>query len=98
VVERNEVRMLGKAIYHCQDDTFAMNTRETFNEIHRDIRPDLLWNLQWLQQSCRVECLCLVTLADDTGAHKVLHQTTVMVDDEVLSQPLQCLLNALMPC
>ena len=50
-----------------------------------------------MQQSGGVEGLSFVALAHSTGTHKVLHQPTIMVDEEVLTEALQGLLYAFVP-
>jgi hypothetical protein len=46
-----------------------------------------------LEKTCRVERLRLVSLASNARTHKLLHQTTVVIHNEVLAKSLQGLLN-----
>jgi hypothetical protein len=41
MTKHDEVGVLGELINHGQDDAFAVNARKTFDEIKRDVRPDL---------------------------------------------------------
>jgi hypothetical protein len=50
-----------------------MDAREAFDEIKRDVRPDLGWHVEGLEQTCRVEGLYLVTLKSEVGAHELAH-------------------------
>jgi hypothetical protein len=73
VAERNKMRVLGEAVDHGEDDGLAAHLQKALDEIHRDVRPHLGWNLQRLQQSRRPECLRLVALTGYARAYPVLH-------------------------
>jgi len=49
VAECNEVRIFGEAIDHREDDRFATDLWQAFNEVHRNICPHLGQNSEGLQ-------------------------------------------------
>lgn len=94
VAQGNEVSMLGESIHHYQDDTLAIDMQQALNEVHGDVRLDLRWDLEGLEKASRVQHLCLVALARRTRVHDLTNEATVMVEDKVMAEVLQCLLNA----
>ena len=83
VAEGDEVRVLGEAVHHGEDDRLPMYHGEPLDEVHGDVRPHLGRNHQRLQQTCRLQGLRLVALACTAGAHPVLEQGTIAGDVEV---------------
>lgn len=63
MTQRDEMRMFGEAIHHGQDNALAMDAQQSFNEIYCNVRPNLGWNWERLEQARRVEGVHLVALA-----------------------------------
>lgn len=51
--EGNEVGCLGKSVDHGQDILMTPGGREASEEVHCDVRPMALRDLQGLEESCR---------------------------------------------
>jgi len=83
-----------EAVDDGEDDAFTMHLGETFHEVHRYVGPNLCRNVQWLKKDCGVQRLRFVALARGTSSDVVADEGTVTVDDEVRTQPVQCLLDA----
>jgi hypothetical protein len=49
MTERDEMSVLGETVHNRQNNALAMHTGKTFDEIHRDVRPYLGGNFQWLE-------------------------------------------------
>ena len=49
MTEDDEVRVLGEAINHREDDGLAANLRQPLDEVHGDVRPHLGGHVQRLQ-------------------------------------------------
>ena len=47
--EGDEVRILGESIDHCENDGFTADLGQALDKIHRDVRPNLGWNVEGLQ-------------------------------------------------
>ena len=73
VAQRDEMSMLGEPINHDQYDALAMDAREAFDEIKRDVRPDLGRHIEGLEQTYGLEGLCLGALTSEVGAHELTH-------------------------
>ena len=54
MTERSEVRVLGEAVNHGENDTLPMHARKFLNEIHGDVGPDLGGHLKRLKKTCRM--------------------------------------------
>jgi hypothetical protein len=96
VAQCEEVRLLGESIGHRQDHTLAIDAWEAFDDVESNVQPNLGWNIQGLQEAGGMKVLCLVTLTSDARAHKLAHQPTVVVDEEVMAEALQGLLHPFM--
>ena len=48
VSKGNEMGKLRESVYHCENDTFAIDFQKAFDEVKRDIGPNLVRNFQWL--------------------------------------------------
>jgi hypothetical protein len=51
--ERNEMGVLGESVDDGEDDRLAAHLGQPFDEVHRDVRPDLGRHLEGLQQPRR---------------------------------------------
>ena len=51
VTKCDDMGKFREPIHHCQDHTFTMYTRESLDEVHRYVRPYLMWHIQGLQQA-----------------------------------------------
>jgi hypothetical protein len=96
VTECDEVGVLGEPVDHAQDDTLAMNTRETLDEVECDVRANLRWHLEGLERTGQMEGLCLVALACQAGAHKLSDKPPIMLNDEILAEALKSFLHTFM--
>lgn len=83
VAKRNEVRVFGEAVDHSEDDKLAADFPEALDEVHRNIRPHLSWNVEGLQQASGLQRLRLVALACAARAHPILDKGAVTRDVEV---------------
>ena len=53
VAEGDDVRVLGEAVHHGEDDRLPMYLGELLDEVHGDVRPHLGRHLKRLQQTRR---------------------------------------------
>jgi hypothetical protein len=51
VAEVDKMCILGEVIHHGEDDRLAIDIGESFDEVHRDIRPNRGGNRQWLKEA-----------------------------------------------
>ena len=95
VAERDEVRVLGEAVNHREDDGLAAHFGEALDEVHGDVRPHLRRHLERLQHPSRTEGLRLVALARLARAHPIPDQCTIAGDVEVGAEAMEGLLDPL---
>ena len=67
VAERDEVGVLGEAIDDGKDNRLAADPRKALDEIHSDVGPHRVWNVERLEEPRRVQVLCLVALANSAA-------------------------------
>jgi hypothetical protein len=95
VAEGDEMTVLGEAIHHREDDELVVHSGKALDEVHGDVRPDLGWHLQWLQQAGWLQRLRLVALACGACLDVVANDGAVVLDVEVGAQAMERLLGAL---
>ena len=88
MLKSNKMTEFGKAIHNDHDTIEPMRLREALNEVHGDVCLDLRRDLEWFEKASWVQCLYLVALARRTRAHELAHESTVMVEDEVVAEAL----------
>ena len=49
VTEGDEMRILGEAIDHHEDDRLAIDLGQVLDKIHRNVSPNLGWHVEGLQ-------------------------------------------------
>ena len=49
MAEGDEVRVLGESVDHRENDGFTADLGRALDKIHRDVRPNLGWNVEGLQ-------------------------------------------------
>ena len=87
--------VLGETIHHHEDDGLVVYSGKSLGEVHGDVRPDLGWHLQWLQQVGWLQRLCLVALACGACLDVVTNDGAVVLDVEVGAQAKERLLGGL---
>lgn len=95
VAEGDEMAVLGEAIHHREDDILAVHSGKALDEVHGDVRLDLGWHLQWLQQANWLQRLRLVALACGACLDVVANDGAVVLDVEVGAHAMERLLGAL---
>jgi hypothetical protein len=95
VAEGDEMAVHGEAIHHREDDGLAVHSGKALDEVHGDVRPDLGWHLQWLQQVGWLQRLRLVALACGACLDVVTNDGAVVLDVEVGAQAKERLLGGL---
>jgi hypothetical protein len=67
VAEVDKMCILGEVIHHGEDDRLAIDTGESFDEVHRDIHPNQGGNRQWLKEARGEQLFTFVALAHRTS-------------------------------
>ena len=62
--KRDEVGVLGEAIDDGEDDRLTADPRKALDEIHSDVGPHRVRNVERLEEPRRVQVLCLIALAN----------------------------------
>jgi hypothetical protein len=96
VAEGYEVCRFGKAVHHGENDHLAIDLGEALDEVHGYVSPDCRRNAEGLQQTDRVEMFSLVLLACGAATHKVPDDGLCARNEEVHTEPVECLLGSLM--
>jgi hypothetical protein len=96
VAEGYEVCRFGKAVHHGENVRLAVDLGEALDEVHGYVGPDCRRNAEGLQQTDGVEMFSLVHLACGAAMHKVPDDGSCARNEEVRTEPMECLLGALM--
>jgi hypothetical protein len=73
VAQGNEVRHLGEPVDDGEDHRLAADLRKSLDEVHGNVTPDGLRDVQRLKKTGRVQVLCFVALAHPAAAHELAH-------------------------
>jgi len=92
--QRNKVAVFAEPINNGEDDGFASHARQSFDEIHPDVRPNCCWHRQGKEKACWVQVLGLVALTGGACAHIVLDHSTQVRRGEVTAEALECALDS----
>jgi hypothetical protein len=95
VAEGYEVCCFGKAVHHGENDRLAVDPGEALDEVHGYVGLDCRRNVEGLQQTDGLEMFSLVLLACGAATHKVPDDGSCAWNEEVLAEPMECLLGAL---
>ena len=90
----NKVAVLAEPINNGEDDGFASRTRQSFNEIHPDVRPNCCWHRQGKKKAYWVQVLGLVALTGGARTHIVLDHGTQVRRVEITAEALECVLDS----
>ena len=91
-----EVGVLREAVDPREYDSIAVHLGEPFNEVQRNVSPNLQGNIKGLEMTGGMERLHLVPQEGVTGVHEVTHEHAIAVHHEVMVEALQRLLDTFM--